>query len=80
MFVAPLMPVQSSNDASNNRRQLVSQKWGHGISDLGVLLCAVTGEEVVIRERLESGGFPDRQTSTLGWVVVDVVMAILGDV
>ena len=77
---SPPVPTQPCKEASDNLRKLVSKERWHGIADLGVLLRAIAREEVVVRERLQSGGLPDREASALGRVVVDVVVAILRDV
>ena len=47
---------------------------------MGVLLSAVAREDVVVGKRLEPCCFPDRETSALGGVVVDVVVPVLGNV
>src|SRR3546814_5151379 len=62
------------------RSQLVSKQRRHRIAYLGVLLSAVAREDVVVGKRLEPCCFPDRETSALGGVVVDVVVPVLGNV
>ena len=59
---------------------LISQIRGDGVADLVVLLGPVTHEEVVIRESLDPGGLADREAPGLRGVVVDVVVAVLGNV
>jgi hypothetical protein len=55
---------------------LISQIRGDGITDLVVLLGTVTHEEVVVREGLDTGRLPDRETAGLGRIVVDVVVTV----
>jgi len=43
------------------------------------LLGPVAHEEIVIREGLDPGGLPDRETAGLGRAVMGVVVAVLGD-
>ena len=58
---------------------LSGKQWGNRISDLGVLRSPGAEEKIVVREGLYPGGFPDRETSALEWVWVDVVVSILRD-
>lgn len=50
------------------------------IPDLYVLLSAIAKEDVVIRKRLQTGGFSDSQAATLDRIGVDEVVAVLGNV
>ena len=53
------------------------KRW-NGVSNLDVLCGPWSGEEIVVRERLQTGSFSDRQTAGLFGVRVNVVVAILG--
>ena len=44
------------------------------------LLRSVALKKVVVWERLEAGGLPDRQAATLGRIRMNEVVAVLGDV
>ena len=58
---------------------LPGKQWGNRISDLGVLRSPGAEEEIVVREGLYPGGFPDGETSALEWVRVDIVVPVFGD-
>lgn len=65
--------------ASHYCCQLVRKKWRNGVADLGVLLRPVACKEVVVRKRLKACGFPDGQASALLRIVVNIVVAVLGN-
>ena len=67
-------------DAINDICDLSRQQGRYGVTDLGVLGGSGPFEEVVVREGLNPGSFPDRQAATLGRVVVNVIVSIFGDV
>ena len=52
----------------------------NGIADLHILLRAATLEEIVVRKGLEAGGLSYRETSALGRVGVDEIVAVLRNV
>src|SRR3546814_17712074 len=54
--------------------------WSSDVCSSDLLLSAVAREDVVVGKRLEPCCFPDRETSALGGVVVDVVVPVLGNV
>src|SRR5438132_13882385 len=58
---------------------LSCKEWWNCISDLRVLLRAVSAEEIVIREGLEARRLPHCEAPTLRRVVVDVVVSVLGN-
>src|SRR5207248_9406038 len=64
----------------DNAGNLHCKKRRNCISDLLILLGAVTREDVTVRKGLQTSCLPDRQTSALCRVVMSVVMAVLADV
>ena len=69
--------VQFGKNASDDLSQLVREQWGYGIADLSILFRTVASEKVIVRKGLDSGCLPDCQASTLCWVIVNVIVAIL---
>ena len=65
-----------SKKAEDDLRNLFGQKRRNRISDLNILLCSVSHEEVVIGKCLNPGCFSDRKAATLGRVIVNEIMAI----
>lgn len=56
------------------------QQWRHSVSDLLILLRAGPLEKIIVRERLEASGLADGETTTLGRIVMDEVVAVFGNV
>ncbi len=64
----------------DNACDLTGEERGHRVSNLLVLLCARPLKKIVVREGLESCSLADGQASTLRGIVVDEVVAVLGNV
>ena len=77
-FLSIKIIVSRNTEAlSDDFRNLICQKWWHGITDLLVLGCAVPLKEVIIGEGLQTRGFADRQAAALLKIRVNEIMAIL---
>src|SRR5580704_12137774 len=70
-------PPEYRGDTAGN---LSGKKWRDRISHLCVLGCSRTAEKIVVRKRLNSGRLTHRQASALRSVIVNIVVAIFGDV
>ena len=56
----------------------MSEKWWNSIAYLDILRSPWARKEIVIRERLETGGLSHRQAARLFGVRVDIVVAVFG--
>ena len=59
---------------------LIREKWWDSVAHLDLLLSLSAVEEIIVRERLETGHFPHGETPALTWIGMDVVVAVLGNV
>ena len=64
-FLAQAVSHRQSKQSGDYSGQLSRKCWRDGVTDLLVLSSAGTTEEIVVREGLQSGGFPYRQASAL---------------
>ena len=76
----PFKAVVMLQDIPQGSSDLIRKIRRDGIADLDVLLRAAAVEEVVVRERLKTGHFPDGEATALARIVVNEVVAILGNV
>lgn len=67
-------------EVEHNACNLSSQKGWYRVANLVVLLRSIALEEIAVWKGLETSCFSDCQASTLGGIVVDVVVAVLTDV
>ena len=77
---SPFKAVVMLQKAPEGRGDLVGKIRRDGVSHLHVLLRAVAMEEVVVRERLESGHLPHGETADLTRIGMNKVVAVLGEV
>ena len=66
--------------AKDDLSNLSCQERGNGVANLDVLRGPWPFKEVVVRECLEAGSFPHRQTPALSRVGMDIVMPVFGNV
>ena len=80
--VASLQAILLSSifeQSRDNFSYLPGKKRRYRVSDLSVLVTQVAAEKVIVRESLQTGHLPGRQTSALEGVRVDVVVPVFGD-
>lgn len=79
-FLFSLLPSHSVQNAAHDFGEFSGQQGGNGIPDLGVLFGAVASKEIVVWKGLQTRSFPDSETPALRRVVMNVIVAILGNV
>ena len=67
-------------NSQNNVCDLLREEWRDGVTDLAVLGRARAAKQVVVGERLNTRSLPDSETTTLRWIVMNVVVTVFGDV
>lgn len=73
-------PVMAAQNLPDNSCDMGSKIRGDGVSDLMVLGRPGTAKKVVVGKGLQTGRLANGQAATLGGIVMDIVMAVLGDV
>ncbi len=77
---ASCLAARNPHEVRDDYCYLFRQEGGDGIADLRVLLCPVPLEEVVVWEGLQTGNLSHGKAPALGWVGVNEIMSVLGDV
>ena len=69
-----------AEDRQNGFCDLHGKERRHGVSNLDILLCAVTEEAVIVGKGLQPSGLANSQAAALRRVGMNEIMPVLGDV